>query len=119
MGVTTLVTVLTPLVILCTDIQCVLYLICITEYSHIGQMSTFVDPRILTKVVFDFPERYGIKPYTSVRNMFRPLVKAAQVLNGFDLECKIAIVTGANSGLGVFSGVINIHVRTNTKYVHL
>lgn len=67
-------------------------------------MSTSIDPRILSKVVFDFPKRYDIKPYTSVRNMFRPLVKAAHVLKGVDLQDKTAIVTGANSGLGRLVG---------------
>ena len=63
-------------------------------------MSTTVDPRILSKVIFDFPKRYGIKPYTSVKNMFRPLVKAVHVLKDVDLQNKVAVVTGANSGLG-------------------
>lgn len=63
-------------------------------------MSTTVDPRLLSKVVFDFPVRYDIKPFTSVKNMFRPLVKAAHVIRSVDLHNKVAIVTGANSGLG-------------------
>lgn len=65
-------------------------------------MSTVVDPRLLSKIVFDFPVRYDIKPYTSVKNMFRPLVKAAHVLRDVDLHSKVAVVTGANSGLGEF-----------------
>ena len=65
-------------------------------------MSTTVDPRLLSKVVFDFPVRYDIKPFTSVKNMFRPLVKAAHVIRSVDLHNKVAIVTGANSGLGKF-----------------
>ena len=63
-------------------------------------MSTIVDPRLLSKVVFDFPKRYDIKSYTSVKNMFRPLVKASHVLRSVDLHNTVAIVTGANSGLG-------------------
>lgn len=72
-------------------------------------MSTAVDPRILSKVVFDFPARYDIKPYTSIKNMFRPLVKAAHILRSIDLCNKVAMVTGANSGLGKFTAY--------TKYV--
>ena len=71
--------------------------------SHLGQMSTVVDPRILSKVVFDFPARYDIKPYTSIKNMFRPLVKAAHILKSVNLRGKVAVVTGANSGLGKFT----------------
>lgn len=72
-------------------------------------MSTIVDPRILTKVVFDFPKRYHIKPQNSIKNMFRPLVKATHVLKGIDLRNKVAIVTGASSGLGKWSK--DVHVR--------
>ena len=82
---------------------------CSLIYSHLGQMSTIVDPRLLSKIVFDFPVRYDIKPYTSVKNMFRPLVKAAHVLRDVDLHNKVAVVTGANSGLGEFIKVY-LHV---------
>lgn len=68
--------------------------------SHLSQMCTFVDPRLISKSVYDFPIRYGIKSYPSIQNFFRSLVKAAEVIKGVELEGRVVIVTGANSGLG-------------------
>ena len=69
-------------------------------FSHFGQVRTYVDPRLLTKSVEDFPKRFGIQQYRSVRNSFNSLVKADKVLNDVDLSDKVAMITGGNSGLG-------------------
>ena len=63
-------------------------------------MSSFLDPRLMNKAVYEFPRVYGINPYTSIRNIFRSLVKAGHVLKDVELQDQVAIVTGANSGLG-------------------
>lgn len=55
----------------------------------------------MSKAVYDFPRRYGIRSYTSIRNVFRSLVKASQIVKDVDLQDKVAIITGANSGLGI------------------
>jgi hypothetical protein len=63
-------------------------------------MCISVDPRLISKAVYDYPERYDLKKYTSVQNFFRPLVKAAEILKDMDLDRKVIVVTGASSGLG-------------------
>lgn len=50
--------------------------------------------------MYDRPFKYGIKDHTSVQNFFRPLVTAEEVCKGVNLEGKVVVVTGANSGLG-------------------
>ena len=74
-----------------------------THTSHFGQVRTFVDPRLITKVVNEFPRRYGIRGYRSIRNSFNSLVKADLVLKDVDLSNTVAVVTGGNSGLGMFN----------------
>lgn len=72
-------------------------------------MRTFVDPRLITKAVYDFPAIYGIKDYMSIKQpYFSPLVKADDVLKDVDLEGKVVIVTGANSGLGKLKTFCNL-----------
>ncbi len=68
--------------------------------SHLSQMCTSVDPRLLSKAVYDFPLKYSIKDYTSIKNFFHSLVKADDVMKSVSMEGKVVIVTGANSGLG-------------------
>ena len=68
--------------------------------SHLEQMVSLLDPRLLTDVAYDFPNHVGMKRYPCVRNHFRTLVKASYVLKDVDLSHKVAVVTGANSGLG-------------------
>lgn len=63
-------------------------------------MCVSVDPRLISKAVYDFPVKYGIKNYPSVQNFFRPLVKSSEILKDVDLDRKVVVVTGANSGLG-------------------
>ena len=65
-------------------------------------MCTIVDPRLITKAVYDFPSKYAITDYPSIQNYFRPLVKAEEVVKGLDLQGKVAIVTGGNSGIGEY-----------------
>ena len=63
-------------------------------------MCVNLDPRLITKTVYDFPEKYGLRDYTSVQHFFRPLAKAGEICKDVDLEGRVVIVTGANSGLG-------------------
>ena len=80
----------------CSEIETCLSLL----LSHIGQLRTFVDPRLITGAVYDHPDRYGVTFHTSIRNKFRSLARATEVLQDVNLSQKVAIVTGANSGLG-------------------
>ncbi len=65
-------------------------------------MCTIVDPRLITKAVYDFPSKYAITDYPSIQNFFRSLVTADEVAKGVDLEGKVVIVTGGNSGIGMY-----------------
>lgn len=76
-------------------------------FSHINQLSTLVDPRLLNSKAFEFPVQYDIKDFVSIKNKFRALVKSSEILRSVDLSHKVAIVTGANSGLGKHQ-VLNI-----------
>lgn len=79
--------------------------------SHLSQICTSVDPRLTNKAVYDRPFKYGIKDHTSVQNFFRPLVTAEEVCKGVNLEGKVVVVTGANSGLGkCLSGLVVLSV---------
>lgn len=71
--------------------------------SHLSQMCISVDPRLISKAVYDYPKKYGLKSYTSVQNFFRPLVRSGEILKEVDLDGKVVVVTGANSGLGEWS----------------
>jgi WW domain-containing oxidoreductase len=68
--------------------------------DHLNQYSSAVDPRLLTDTVFDLSTTYHIKRTNTVAVRFRPLVRAASVMEKIDLSQKTAIVTGGNSGLG-------------------
>ena len=68
--------------------------------SHMSQLRTLVDPRLITGAVYDHMDRYGVMFHASIRNKFRSLVSATEVLRDVNLNQKVAIVTGANSGLG-------------------
>ena len=68
--------------------------------SHLEGVSSKVDPRLLSRVAYDFPELYGIKSFPAIRHRFRPYVRAETVLKGIELGGKVAIVTGASSGIG-------------------
>ncbi len=59
-----------------------------------------MDPRLFSKEVDDFPKRFGIQDYRSIRNSFNSLVRADKVLHDVDLSDKVVIVTGGNTGLG-------------------
>ncbi len=72
---------------------------CFTS-SHFGQVRSYVDPRLFSKEVDEFPKRFGIQPYCSIRNSFNSLVRADKILNNLDLSDKVVMVTGGNSGLG-------------------
>ncbi len=54
----------------------------------------------MTQSVYDFPNKYGIRDYPSIQNHFSNLIKADDVVKDTDLDGKVVIVTGANSGLG-------------------
>ena len=72
--------------------------------SHINQYSSGVDPRLLSDAVFDLPATYHIKQTNTLKETFRPLARAAEVMKKVDLSQKVAIVTGGNSGLGEREG---------------
>ncbi|XP_064394863.1 WW domain-containing oxidoreductase-like [Halichondria panicea] len=68
--------------------------------DHFGQIRSHVDPRLFSKVVDDFPKRFGIQDYRSIRNSFSSLVRADKVLKDVDLSDKVVMITGGNSGIG-------------------
>ena len=80
---------------------CICSIPCISLNSHMNQYSSGIDPRLLTDTVFDLPVTYHIKRAKTVGGpRFRPLTRAAEVIKKVDLSQRVAIVTGANSGLG-------------------
>ena len=80
---------------------CICTIPCISLNSHMNQYSSGIDPRLLTDTVFDLPVTYHIKRAKTVGGpRFRPLTRAAEVIKKVDLSQRVAIVTGANSGLG-------------------
>ena len=80
---------------------CICTIPCISPNSHMNQYSSGIDPRLLTDTVFDLPATYQIKRAKTVGGpRFRPLTRAAEVIKKVDLSQRVAIVTGANSGLG-------------------
>jgi WW domain-containing oxidoreductase len=68
--------------------------------DHINQYSCLVDPRLLSDSVFELPATYQVRRTDTVPTRFRPLSRAPHIMEGVDLARKVAIVTGANSGLG-------------------
>ena len=80
--------------------MCVTGLVLLLFPSHLDGVSSKVDPRLLNRAAYNFPELYGIKSYPAIRHRFRPYVKAEAVLKGIELGRKVAIVTGASSGIG-------------------
>ena len=79
---------------------CVTILVLFLSCSHLEGISSKLDPRLLNRAAYDFPEMYGIKSFPAIRHRFRPYVKAEMVLKGIELGEKVAIVTGASSGIG-------------------
>ena len=69
--------------------------------SHLEGISSKIDPRLLNKIAYEFPDQYGIKSFNPLYHRMKPYVRCDEVLNGRDLHGKVAIVTGANSGLGL------------------
>lgn len=69
--------------------------------SHIEGVKSKVDPRLLNRVAYDFPEQYGIESFNPLYHRIKPYATCEDVLNSKDLTGKVAIVTGANSGLGI------------------
>ena len=71
--------------------------------SHIEGICTKVDPRLLNREAYDFPEQYGIKCFNPLRKHgITPYATADDVLMDVSLSGKVAIVTGGNSGLGTW-----------------
>ena len=69
--------------------------------SHLG-VCTKVDPRLLNKAAYDFPEQYGIRCFSPLRKHgIKPYATANEVLKDVSLSGKVAIVMGGNSGLGI------------------
>lgn len=64
-------------------------------------MCTKVDPRLLNRRAFNFPEEYGIRSFNPLQHRLKPYASADDVLKDVSLQGKVAIVTGANSGLGM------------------
>lgn len=77
------------------------------------EMTTNSDPRLA------FAQEYGDNP-SEVRYKFDASSTTDEVLHGLDLSNKIAIVTGANTGIGMFSYqviVCSIN-RKNENYIN-
>ena len=73
-----------------------LYFIRVTVWflcSHINKKTTYTDPRLA--FAMDVDSNGG-----SIRQRFDANATTDQVLQGLDLTGKVAIVTGASSGLG-------------------
>ena len=69
-------------------------------YSYVDEIRSRIDPRLLSSAAYKFPDKYELRPFKSLRHRFKPHVKAREILAQVNLSGKIAIVTGANSGLG-------------------
>ena len=70
--------------------------------SHLEGVCTKVDPRLLNKAAYDFPEQYGIRCFSPLRKHgIKPYGTADKVLKDVSLSGKVAIVTEGNSGLGI------------------
>lgn len=65
----------------------------IVDSSHINKKTTYTDPRL----AFATEEKETPNDF---RQQFDPSSTALQVLHGRDLSGKVAIVTGANEGIG-------------------
>jgi len=65
-------------------------------YSHVSEKTTYTDPRLAFAV--DAKQEND----KTVRQRFDGSSTALHVLQGRDLSGKYAIVTGANSGIGVY-----------------
>lgn len=55
----------------------------------------------MSKTVYDLPDKFGIEPYTSIKSRFHN-ISTKEVLSGVDLSERVAVVTGASSGLGEY-----------------
>ena len=70
--------------------------------EYLAQRAAYTDPRLLTN---PYRKRYVLKVAKArgsfVENSFTDKTTAAEVIEGVDLTGKVAIVTGANSGIGL------------------
>lgn len=74
-------------------------------FSHINKKTTYTDPRLAfaedeKKTPFDFKQKFDGNS------------TALQVTQGKDLSGKYAIVTGANSGIGMFRVLMSVTLVT-------
>jgi WW domain-containing oxidoreductase len=68
--------------------------------DHMDHICTKIDPRLLSKTAYDYPDEYGIRSFNPLQHRIKPYARASDVLEGVDLKGKVAMVTGASSGLG-------------------
>ncbi len=60
----------------------------------------------MSNAVYGFPHKFGIEAYTSIKSRFHGIA-AREVLKDVCLTGKVAMVTGANSGLGMLTVCTN------------
>ena len=59
-----------------------------------------MDPRLLSDSVYELPVTYHIRDMRTIKETFRSLVMAKEVMKTVRLLNKVAVVTGGSSGLG-------------------
>ena len=67
-------------------------------FSHIEQQVSLVDPRLLTSK--KLTRLSVVDKYAGIQHRFQPHTKAIEIVRNVNLKGKIALITGANSGLG-------------------